>query len=269
MVPAELWTLSRNGDPWDFLDLLVLDGGLAVFYNWCIEPGSECVYYGGHHYMTGSPIWFDEEPEIIDPNQSNGLDLLRQLLGPPVERLQRSIRERIRPFTLAEEVTHLQPRLNAQLTAYLHALRDETNEEAASIVEEALRSTIDFLQNHVEMLHSAVSVSDVLSDDKADNPWIVELPNWIIDVSMRRDKSDDPDRSDCRVKYSNEEVLWTLREWCRLLDENGQPKSKKYSRILRPNFKKQFENVLPIDDRTLRAWKKSYVVEKREDDVNF
>ena len=259
MVPADLWTHSRHANPWDFFDLLVLDGGLAVFYNWCIEPTSECVYYGGHHYMTGSPIWFDEEPEIIDPHQSTGPDLLRQLLGPPVERLQRSIRKRIRPHTAEDKVTRLQHRTMAQLTAHLRTLGDESNTEAASIVEEALRGMIDFLQNHVEMLHSAVSVSEVPSDDKADNPWIVELPNWIIDVSMRRDKSDDPDRSDDRVKYSNEEVLWTLQEWYRLLDENAQPKSKKYNLILRPNFKERFMRDFPEDDSTLRAWMKSYV----------
>lgn len=255
---ADLWTSSRHANPWDFFNLLILENGLAVFYDWCTEPTSQPVYYGGNHYSMGSPIWFDDEREIIDPHQSTGPDLLRQLLGPPVERLQLSIRRHIRPATSEHKVTRFQVRTEAQLTAHLRMLSDQPDTQAASLVEDTLRGTIDFLHNHVEMFHSEVSVSDVPSDDKADNPWIVELPFWIIDLSMRRDKSDDPDLSDDRVQYSNEEVLWTLREWCHLLDAGAQPKSKKYIVILRPNFKKRFEHALPLDDSTLRSWMKSY-----------
>jgi len=55
MIHADLWSLSKVGDPWEFFDLLLLENGLNGLFQWKTNPNSISLYWGGHHYGEGRP----------------------------------------------------------------------------------------------------------------------------------------------------------------------------------------------------------------------
>jgi hypothetical protein len=234
---ADLWTLSRTGDPWVLLDRLIIDGQVEVLRLWFEDPESVPLHFGGFHYTDGLLLWDEPiESDIIRPSEGDFVAHIENLLNAPLGRLAADLRDQFRATSSLEEAHDLATRVLKQVAEFRSSASLLEPEDGQAQIHSALDDLESLVDTRLGHWSSGIRDLALSGTTEPAEPW-----------SAYRE-------SDGRYKYTQEQKEWSVAEWERLKSSRSASASALFVGEFSPAFQRRFPGSSTPDESTLRGW---------------